>query len=168
MAIIFWTSQCVRGSEGLEVVWCCLVVSLSRLSGFVLFAIHSICCHLLLTWWSPLNSIQHCSMWWWVQDLMPSLSRCPFEYLASEPPHHHITTSNFHSPLYHPVTQPLPHLFPDPMSSIWPWLIDFGLIRPPYSHPVLQSPLLVAFCKVQPGLLVMWLEKRLFLLHYRP
>ena len=29
---------CVRGSEGLEVVWCCFVVSLDRLSGFALFS----------------------------------------------------------------------------------------------------------------------------------
>ena len=83
-------------------------------------------------------------------------------------PHHHITTSKLHSPLYHPVTQPLPHLFPDPVSSFWPQAIDFGLSRPLYSHPVLQSPLLVTLCNVQPILLVTWLEKRSFLLHSRP
>jgi hypothetical protein len=61
---VYGDGHCVRGSEGLEVVWCCLVVSSDRLSGFVLFAIHSICCRLLLARRSPPDSIRHRSNVW--------------------------------------------------------------------------------------------------------
>ena len=67
-----WSSQCGRGSGGSKAVWHCLVVSLDRSFGFILFCISIyVVAHFLHNRAAP-ESLHCCSTWWWEWDLTPS------------------------------------------------------------------------------------------------
>ena len=81
-------------------------------------------------------------------------------------PHHQRTSSKLQCTFHQPITQALSIPFPCPLHPIWPQTIDFGLIWPHHLLPILHSPVLMADCKVQSGLSMVFGEKWPFLLHH--